>query len=205
MIFKNMKKIKIFEDKHRVESIRNSVKEGVEKVQSLVDAFNEMGFAPLNEFELPRLMSDPLKLYKERTDELELPPNVNRERYLQLMNLPSPAKMMKAWLDLKPYDLVRSPEFVKMVHDKILVDEKALAELTDRFALFVEEGSAQHMAAKDYFAFVDLLNKIGEKRQSLFNESDGTNKILDIVHIKREYGLNVAVPTMEKLRRFINS
>lgn len=200
-----MKRVKIYEDKQRVENIQTVVNNGVVKVQQLVDAFNELGFRPVTEDELPKLMANPLGLYKERTDEMELPPNVIREKYLSMINLPSTDKLKQAFEELKPHDLVRSPELVKMIADRVMVNEEELTELTERYALFVDENSPQHKAAKQYFAFIESLNGIAASRQYMLSDTSGRNVLLDLVHVTREDGQNKAVATLDKLRNFINS
>jgi len=200
-----MKRVKVFEDKQKVQNIEQVVNAGVQKVQQLVNAFNETGFRPVSEDEMPKLLADPMKLYKERTDEMELPPNVIREKYLSMVNLPSTDNLKKAWEEFKPHDLVRSPELVRMIAGKVLVNEEKLEALTNRYRIYVNEGSKEHKAAKQYFAFIETLNGIAASKQNLLSDTSGRNVLLDLVHVTREDGLNKAVPTMEKLRNFINS
>jgi len=200
-----MKRVKVFEDKQRVQNIEQTVNAGVEKVQQLVNAFNETGFRPVSEDEMPKLLSDPLKLYKERTDEMELPPNVIREKYLSMINLPSTDNLKKAWEELRPHDLVRSPELVRMIAGKVMVNDTKLEELTNRYRIYVDEGSKEHKAAKEYFAFLEAINNVALNRQQILSNISTRNVLLDIVHVIREDGANKAVATLDKLSNFIYS
>ena len=196
-----MKRVKVFEDKQKVQNIEQVVNAGVQKVQQLVNAFNETGFRPVSEDEMPKLLADPMKLYKERTDEMELPPNVIREKYLSMVNLPSTDNLKKAWEELRPHDLVRSPELVKLIADKVLVNDEQLEQLTGRYKIYVDEGSPRHEAAKEYLNFIDIVNNVSATRQFLVNPGDLAN----IVFItKKNDGSLVAMPTLEKMTEYMN-
>lgn len=196
-----MKRVKVFEDKQRVQNIEQTVKAGLEKVQGLVNAFNETGFRPVEPDEMPKLMANPLGLYNDRTSELELPPNVIREKYLSMINLPSTDNLKKAWEELRPHDLVRSPELVKLIADKVLVNDDKLEQLTGRYKIIVDEGSLRHEAAKEYLNFIDIVNNVSATRQFLVNPGDLAN----IVFItKKNDGSLVAMPTLEKMTEYMN-
>ncbi|HPF94848.1 MAG TPA: hypothetical protein PLV65_12935, partial [Tenuifilaceae bacterium] len=76
---------------------------------------------------------------------------------------------------------------------------------TNRYRIYVNEGSKEHKAAKEYFAFLEAINNVALNRQQILSNISTRNVLLVIVHVIREDGANKAVATLDKLSNFIYS
>ncbi|MDX9846659.1 MAG: hypothetical protein RBT74_06740 [Tenuifilaceae bacterium] len=200
-----MKTVNIFEDKQKLENLESVINSGVEKVQALVNEFNALGMGELEPHELPKLMRDPLGLYSSRTENIEIPSQFDRDKYLQLLNLPSTQRLTSAWDALKSNDMVRSPDLLMLIADKVLPNRDEVEQLKGYYRVTVTEDSPEHYRAKDYFQFISVLNKIASNRQHVLTNTAGTNVLLDIVSVKRDDdGMLIAVPTLDKLKQYIS-
>ena len=194
---------------YRNENFERKTSQQVDQAQAfaqrLVDSFNGLGFDPLKESEFQILLTNPRAVFDSRIATVETPENMNRQKYLELMDLPSIDPLLAEQRELLKNPFSLNSDLLFLTGKTVSINLPQLEMLQTSQNVYVAEKSKEHKEALKIQTLVEVVNNISKYDQRVIDPSprNPLSAIIDFREIEAP-GKYSAIISREKLLDYLN-
>jgi hypothetical protein len=152
----------VFRDEVFESETLTGVTKTIDLMQAVVNEFNSLNLGNVQPNELERLIRNPQKLYDERLLLIEIPKGLSRNKYLQLMDLPTPDFVIKRRNELLNSPWAMEFNLFYLEDGTVKVNDKDLTALINSRNVYMDEKSDSYKFLTGLTDFVRFYNELNE-------------------------------------------
>ncbi|MBN1989917.1 MAG: hypothetical protein JW783_11010 [Bacteroidales bacterium] len=149
----------IYEDKAFEQKTYKELQEGVIVLQTLVNEFNDLNLGNVEQDELGILIVNPRMLYDQRLAKIEIPSGFRRDKYLEIMELPSLSNVEQTRRNYKRFEMYGAA-FYNLKNGKISVNTTKAKQHAEMHTISINENSPAYEVVKKLIDAIELINSI---------------------------------------------
>lgn len=200
-----METIKVYSDEKHEAQVVQQAELLAAKLQPLVDEFNALNMGRVQTSDLPTLCGNPQMLFDARLNaSIEVPAGLNREKYIQLLELPDLAKVLAAQREVAKVRTL-SLDLFTIAGDKVKIIPERLELATNAKSIYITSDGKAASPVTMLLDIMERLNKLNRVMGHTVIDNKDLNAVFDTVGTGKGYNRCNLVLNPWKLKEFIQN